>query len=218
MDSFDVGETDRLLTTTRTVRRRLDLTAPVDLSEVRDALRVALQAPSNSNRQAWRWILITDPDVRGQVAGIYRRAYDELASPTSVAAPSGEDALDRLLASTDHLARVLDQVPLLVIPCVLDRLAPDAPTRKAANLFGGIYPAVWSLQLALRTRGYGSALTTMHLAYEAEVAAILGIPDSVTQVGLLPVARFTGDTFGAAERAPVEEVSFSDRWGEPLRS
>lgn len=218
MDSFDLGETDRLLTTTRTVRRRLDLNAPIDMSEVRDALRVALQAPSNSNRQAWRWMLITDPDVRGQIAALYRRAYDELASPSSVAAPSGEGARDRLLASTDHLAQVLDRVPLLVIPCVLDRLAPDAPTRKAANLFGGIYPAVWSFQLALRSRGYGSALTTMHLAYEAEVAAILSIPDSVTQVGLLPVARFTGGTFRPAERAPVEEVAFSDRWGEPLRS
>ncbi len=217
MDSFDLGETDRLLTTTRTVRRRLDLTAPIDMSEVHDALRVALQAPSNSNRQAWRWILITDPDVRGQVAGIYRRAYDELASPSSIAAPSGGHARDRLLASTDHLAQVLDRVPLLVIPCVLDRLAPDASTRKAANLFGGIYPAVWSFQLALRSRGYGSALTTMHLAFEAEVAAILGIPDTVTQVGLLPVARFTGDTFRPAERATVGEVAFSDHWDEPLR-
>lgn len=216
MDAFDLGETDRLLTTTRTVRRRLDLTSPVDTAEVHDALRVALQAPSNSNRQAWRWILITDPDVRGQVASLYRQAYDELASPASVAAPSGADARDRLMASTDHLARVLDQVPLLVIPCVLDRLPPDAPTRKAANLFGGIYPAVWSFQLALRSRGYGSALTTMHLAYEAEVAAILGIPDSATQVGLLPVARFTGDTFGVAERAPVEDVAFDDHWGQPL--
>lgn len=218
MDSFDLGETDRLLTTTRTVRRRLDLTSAIDMSEVRDALRVALQAPSNSNRQAWRWILITDPVVRGQIAGIYRRAYDELASPSSVAAPSGEEARDRLLASTDHLAHVLDRVPLLVIPCVLDRLAPDAPTRKAANLFGGIYPAVWSFQLALRSRGYGSALTTMHLAYEAEVAAILGIPDSVTQVGLLPVARFTGDTFRPAHRAPVEDVTYADHWGEPIPS
>lgn len=216
MDSFDVGETDRLLTTTRTVRRRLDLNTPIDMAEVRDALRVALQAPSNSNRQAWRWILITEPVVRRRVAALYRQAYDELASPASVAAPSGEDARDRLMASTDHLARVLDQVPLLVIPCVLDRLAPDGPTRKAANLFGGIYPAVWSLQLALHSRGYGSALTTMHLAYEAEVAAILGIPDSVTQVGLLPVARFTGETFRAAERASVEDVAFADHWGQPL--
>lgn len=217
MDTFDLRETDRLLTTTRTVRRRLDLNTPVDMAEVHDALRVALQAPSNGNRQAWRWILITDPDVRRQVAAVYRRAYDELASPASVAAPSGEEARDRLMASTDHLAQVLDRVPLLVIPCVLDRLAPEAPTRKAANLFGGIYPAVWSLQLALRSRGYGSALTTMHLAYEAEVAGILGTPDTVTQVGLLPVARFTGDTFRPAVREPVEDVTFTDRWGLPLR-
>lgn len=218
MDTFDLRETDRLLTTTRTVRRRLDLTAAIDMDEVRDALRVALQAPSNSNRQAWRWILITDPDVRGQVAAIYRRAYDELASPASVAAPSGQEARDRLVASTDHLAQVLDRVPLLVIPCVLDRLAPDAPTRKAANLFGGIYPAVWSLQLALRSRGYGSALTTMHLAYEAEVAGILGIPETVTQVGLLPVARFTGDSFRPADRSPVENVAYTDHWGQSLQS
>ena len=216
MEAFELAQTDLLLTTTRTVRRRLDLSAPIDMTEVREALEVALQAPSNSNRQAWRWLLVTDPDLREQVARVYRRAYDELARPVAGARGASAGEGDRLMASTDHLADILHRVPLLVVPCVLDRLAPDAPVRKAANLFGGIYPAVWSLQLALRSRGYGSALTTMHLAYESEVAEVLGIPETVTQVGLVPVARYTGESFRPAARLPVEQVAFAERWGMAL--
>src|SRR5215207_5957852 len=104
------------------------------------------------------------------------------------------------------------EMPLLVIPCTLDQLTPDADAEQRASLYGGIFPAVWSFQLALRSRGLGSALTTLHLAYEREIGGALGIPETVMQVALLPVGYYTGDDFRPAPRRPVEELTYWDTW------
>ncbi|MBI1351280.1 MAG: nitroreductase [Actinomycetales bacterium] len=208
--------TDRLLATTRTVRRRLDLDAPVELAEIRDCLRLATQAPNVNNSQAWRWVVVTDPGLRERIATYYARAYEDRSAALRAQTAPDDEPGQRLIASTDVLADNLARVPVLVIPCALERLTPDMPIRKAANLYGGILPAVWSLQLALRTRGYGSAFTTLHLHYEREVASLLGIPDDTTQVALIPVARYSGETFRPAPRLPIEEVACVNHWATPF--
>jgi nitroreductase len=213
---FDLEETDRLLTTTRAVRRRLDLARPVEREVVLDCLRVATQAPSGGNSQPWRWLLIDDPELRLAVADQYRVAYGPyIEMQRAAVAARGGDLDHPILRSSDFLADHLHEVPVLVIPCLLTRL-PESPTvADTAGFYGSILPAVWSFQLALRSRGLGSCFTTLHLHQEAAVGELLGIPASVTQVSLLPVAYTTGTDFRpASDRKPVESVTYLNAWGK----
>ena len=212
---FDLAETDRLLTTTRAVRRRLDLHRPVDRSVVLDCLRIAIQAPSGGNSQPWRWLVIDDPDLVAAVAEEYRVAYGPYIEVQRAAlAARGGDLDHPVLRSSDFLADHLHEVPVLVLPCLLARLEEEPTVADTAGFYGSILPAVWSFQLALRSRGLGSCFTTLHLHREAEVASLLGIPATVTQVSLLPVAYTIGTDFKpASDRRPVEAVTYLNAWG-----
>jgi nitroreductase len=206
---FDTTETDRLLATTRAVRKRLDLGRPVDREVVLDCLRVATQAPSGGNSQVWRWLVVDDADTRKALAELYRRSAEPyLAGHRATLG----DEFNKILDSSDYLAEHLHEVPVHVIPCLLGRLPDQPTTADAAGLYGSILPAVWSFMLALRSRGLGSVYTTLHLAYEREAGALLGIPDTVTQVALIPVAYTIGTNFAPAERKPVERVVYWNAW------
>jgi nitroreductase len=215
---FDLSETDRLLRTTRAVRRRLDLERPVDLAVVAECLDLAVQAPTGGNLQGWRWLVVEDPATKAAVAEVYRRAWvpyrDERLAEAAAAGFSADHPMAR---SSQHLADVLDRVPVLVIPCLTWRSSERPRTFETASMYGSILPAVWSFALALRSRGLGTTLTTMHLAHEEEVAEILGIPDHVTQVALLPVAHTIGLDFKPAERRDLARIAYLDRWKQPLR-
>jgi len=209
---FDLAETDRLLTTTRAVRKRLDLERPVERQVVLDCLRVATQAPSGGNTQPWRWLVVDDPEVRAGLADIYRKGYGpyiEMQKAAVVAA--GGDENNAILRSSDYLAEHLHEVPVHVIPCLLSRLPERPTTADTAGFYGSILPAVWSFMLALRSRGLGSAYTTLHLQHEREAAELLGVPDTVTTVALLPVAHVSGD-FRPADRKPIENVTYWNAW------
>jgi nitroreductase len=210
---FDTTQTDRLLTTTRAVRRRLDLTRSVERGVVLDCLRIAVQAPSGSNTQRWRWLVVDDPDVRARLAAVYRRGFDPYMAEQKaaiVAVGGGEN--HPIVRSSAYLADHLAEVPVHVIPCLLDPL-PERPTpAQVSGVYGSIIPAVWSFMLALRSRGLGSAFTTLHLEHESEAAEVLGVPDTVTQVALIPVAYTTGGDFRSAQRRPVEEVTYWNQW------
>lgn len=197
-----------VLATTRTVRRRLDLDQPVDLGVVLDCLDLALQAPTGGDRQGWRWIVITDPVIRSRVRDIYVDALTEASGGRRPPARSP----DRMLEGAWHLAANLDRVPVLVLACIRGRFAPDTTLAQAAALFGSIYPAVWSLQLALRSRGLASAMTTVHLHRPEAMAELLDLPAGVVQAALVPVAHLSGDPLRPARRRPVREVAFHDRW------
>ncbi len=216
MTEFDLDQTDRLLTTTRAVRKRLDLDRPVPRDVVLDCIRVATQAPAGGNYQRWRWLIVDDPDLRAGLARLYQRSYapyiDERKKEVAAREGSGDQTVDKIMDSSTYLAEHLAEVPVHVIPCQLGRLPADAPVAEVAGWYGSILPAVWSLQLALRSRGLGSAWTTLHLPYEREAAGLLGIPDTVTQVALLPVAYYTGDTFRPAQRRPADEVTYVNGW------
>lgn len=199
---------DELLTTTRAVRKRLDLERPVPLEVVREALAVALQAPSGGNRQKWHWIVLTDPDLRRVVAEHYSRSYRAYAS----ALPADDSAeRARISASATYLAEVLAEVPVLVIGAI-ETGSTELPAGNQAGLWGSLLPAAWSLALALRARGLGSAWTTLHLQYEAEVAEALGIPANVHQGVLLPVAYTKGVDFKPAPRHSLDDVIHVNGW------
>lgn len=202
---------DEVLTTTRAVRRRLDLDRGVDMETVRECLRIAVQAPTGGSVERWRWLLVQDANVRKQVAVIYRTVTAEIFQAAEEAAPS--DNSRRAYRGARGLAEVLERVPLLVFPCVQGE--PRAWTSSgAATFYGSIIPAVWSFQLALRSRGLGSTYTTAHLRAADAMAEVLGIPVGVTQVAMLPVARTLGTDFRLAGREPVETVTYLDRWAQ----
>lgn len=210
---FDVNMTDDLLATTRAVRKRLDLDRDVPRELITQCLELAVQAPTGSNGQTWRWIVVDDPDLRSQIAEFYRKgAGDYLASAGEAAKDSGDAQNARVFDSAIWLTENLQKVPVLVIACVEGRVPDGAPQAMQSSTYGSIYPAVWSFQLALRARGLGSTLTTLHLMHEAEVAKLLGIPDHVMQVALLPVAYTKGTDFKRAKRPPVETVTHWNKW------
>jgi nitroreductase len=208
--------TDELLTTTRSVRKRLDLSRPVDRSVLVECLDLALQAPNGSNRQGWHWVFVTDGERKRAIAGVYRRNLASLmtaAAPSPMGAPRGSHQ-ERNMESGRFLAEHLHEVPVMLIPCINGRLE-GASVAAGASSWGSLLPAVWSFMLALRSRGLGSAWTTVHLrdGGEADVAHIVGIPvDAVTQAGLFPIAYTVGTTFHRAERLPVDEVVHWDTW------
>lgn len=212
MDADARAALDEVLRTTRAVRRRLDLDRPVPRDVILECLQLAVQAPTASNRQDWRWLVVTDPARRAALAELYAASgADYLAA---AAARAADAQTRRVYESALALTRTLHRVPVHVIPCIEQRL-DGASTIVAASAYGSILPATWSFLLALRARGLGSVWTTLHLAREAEAAELLGIPSGVTQVALLPVAYTLGTEFRPARRGPVEQVTYWDSWGAP---
>lgn len=188
-------DADAVLTTTRAVRRRLDLDRGVPRELVAECVAVAVQAPSGGDRHPYRFVVVDDAERRQALAEIYRESFAAyLGRPNAVTEP-------RLLASVRHLAEHLHRVPVLVVPCMPGRPEARTTSREQSGYWGSVYPAVWSFMLAARLRGLGTALTTMHLQYEREAAAVLDIPyDEVAQVCLLPLAYTVGHDFRRAKR------------------
>lgn len=213
---MDLQSVDELLTTTRSVRRRLDLTRAVPREVILECLTLALQAPTGGASEQWRWIIIDDPTGRARVAEYYSDGAHILAESRERATAARATQAVKAYSGAEYLLSILDQVPVLVLPCVRGRLA-DGNTLRAASLFGSILPAVWSFMLALRSRGLGSAWTTLHLQREHEVAEYLGIPAGYIQAALIPVAYTTGSGFKPAKRRPVDEVTYWGRWPEGER-
>jgi nitroreductase len=205
---------DELLTTTRSVRKRLDLDRPVPLELVRECLEVALQAPTGSNEQGWHWVVVTDAELRRRVGDYYKRSYDRYRArrASRIAEQSAERQAvgARVATSADHLADHMGDVPVLVLACIT--VGDELPAGNQAGLWGSLLPAAWSYQLAARARGLGTAWTTLHLPYEREIGELLRIPPQVRQGVLLPTAYFTGETFRPAPREPLDTVLHLDTW------
>ncbi|PJJ06481.1 nitroreductase [Streptomyces sp. 2333.5] len=200
---------DELLTCTPTVRRRLDLSRPVSRPLLTECLQLALHAPNGGNRQNWRFLVIDDPETKAGIARHYKSASDNYLAATPPSAMS-----EKAVAGVRYLADHLHEVPALVLACVHGRLPADAPLARQSGFFGTIYPALWSFMLAARSRGLGTALTTVHLAHEREVAALVGLPaDEFTQVALVAVGHVTGGPgFRRTRRKPLDDVMSWNRW------
>ena len=216
---------DELLTTTRSVRRRLDLERPVSLDVLSDCVEIALQAPTGGNAQSGHFLLVTEAGKRAALADLYRKSWAGYRKATGsiydrhLREPAGprKAQMGRVVASADFLVDNLHRVPVHVIPCIEARVGaqPPGPYQNIvmASTYGSILPAAWSFMLAARARGIGAAWTTAHLSFEQEAAELLGIPyDRITQVALLPTAHYTGMDFRPALRRPLHDVLHVDRW------
>lgn len=216
---MDLSTVDYLLSTTRSVRKRLDFSRPVERTVVEECIALAIQAPTGSNAQGWHFMVVTDPALRAGVSELYRKSFMEYIEPQRgrLEAPASDSPQElqqrRVLESALFLAEHMQEAPLLILPCIDGRVERAGPMAQA-GLYGSIIPATWSLMLALRARGLGSAWTTLHLRYEHEAAALLGIPANVTQAALLPIAYIKGHDLKPAKRQPARERTYWDHWGE----
>lgn len=211
---FDLDEADRLLTTTKQVRKRLDLTRPVPYDELLECIDLANHAPMGGNLERNRWMIIDDPDTKAKISeyfGAVGRPYLQMNAEVRA-----DDRSTKVIDSATFLVDHLHEVPALVLAMRLDRVPDGSSTGAYAGYYGSVLPGVWSFQLAARARGIGSAWTTFHLEHEAEVAELLEIPSSVTQVCLLAVGYYTGDSFTPAPRRPAAEVTYLNRWKAPV--
>jgi len=215
---------DELLTTTRAVRKRLDLERVVELDTIKECITVATQAPTGGNTQGWHFVVVMDAGKRAALAELYRKAWKIYQkSPGSVfdlfateVDGARKRQLGRVAESADYLVEHLHRVPVHVVPCTggrVDRIAGEFASVGLASVYGSILPATWSFMLAARARGLGTAWTTCHLMFEAEAAEILGIPyDKVSQVALIATAYSIGMDFKPSLRKPIDEVLHIDRW------
>lgn len=208
---------DELLTTTRAVRRRLDLQRPVEDGVLEECLRIAQQAPSASNRQHFHFIVVRDQERRAQLADLFRRGLESYKDwehglyrlqPES---PEEDRQRDRIVASLEHLGRHLHEVPVHVVPCVEGTFQGQS-TAQIAALTGSVMPAIWSFILAARSRGIGTCWSTLHLQFLDEADAILSVPEGVTQVALVATAYTLGTHFTPAHRRPLPEILHWDGW------
>lgn len=249
---FDLEEVDRLLTTTRAVRRRLDFDRPVEPEVLERCIGLAVQAPSANNRQNWRWVIVTDRKLVHEIAELYRIAWQLHGAAASQSSRRRRDAggvgrQGRSLAAGQWLLDNLERIPALVFPCVVGRppkehegAAIEAAWRRGFDpsngeaptltlgagsapaspiwdsmYYGSIYPAVWSFQLALRSRGLGTVITVAHLVFEREIAQILNLPSMVTQICMMPVAHTIGTTFRPGPRLAAGRRTYWNSWDTP---
>lgn len=223
---LDLASVDWVLKTTRSVRQRLDMERTVPLELVHEALEIALQAPTGANTQTWRFMIVTEPEAKQFIADRYRLAANAYAGGETALSRTGVNMMreyadddlrqqqrESVLKSGGFLMQHLQRAPVMVIPCIEGRFEQDDVFTQA-SMWGSILPATWSLMLALRARRLASAWTTLHLQYEREISNYLGIPQHYTQAALLPVAWLKGGDLHPAQRLPLDEVTFHERWGQ----
>jgi len=209
---------DELLTTTRAVRKRLDLSRPVEREVILECLAIAQQAPTASNMQNWHFVVVTDPGKRAALAEIYRKGWDvyltmPIAAPNlHFANPAHEAMQTRIMTTVEPFIEHFHDIPVYVIPCLSGR-SDGQPAVIQSALWGSIAPAAWSLMLAARARGLGTVWTCLHLFFEEEAAQVLGIPYAeVMQACLIPVAYTQGTRFKPGWREPLETMVHWETW------
>ncbi len=223
---IDLDSVDHVLSTTRSVRLRLDLEREVPNGLIDDCLKIALQAPTGANTQTWRFLVITDLALKSEVASYYRNGAEKYLADQTAMTKTGVSATrefasddlrtqqkEGVIESSIHLLENMHRAPALIIPCIESRFEKEDLFTQA-SMYGSILPATWSLMLALRARRIASAWTTLHLVHEKEVGELLGIPNDVTQAALLPVAWLKGGDLHAANRLPLSDVRYTNTWGK----
>ena len=223
---------EHVMTTTRSVRKRLDFDRQIDSEVIEECMNIALQAPTGGHAEDWRWIFVTDLEIKSKIAKIYRDSFiknvkepleskgsehSELQGRLGGVSSAGLDSRTiRMLDGASFLADNIGRSQYMLLVCATRPNPQVGGAGSLSALYGSVYPAIWSFQLALRSRGVGSVITTLHLHAEKEVAEILGIPDSATQIALLPIGHTIGTEFKFAERKSVDAVAFLNSWNHPL--
>ncbi len=210
---------DQVLSTTRSVRKRLDLTRPVPLELIEECLQLAQQAPTSGNSQAAHYVVVTDPARKAALTDVYVRSWNAYLAYKGTAAyrfdyqdPRHASQQPRVANSAQYLADHLAEVPVLVVLCATPR-ADNQPVWVQDLCWASILPQAWSFMLAARARGLASVLTTLHNMYEEDAARILGIPFAdYMQAGILAVAYPDGPDFKPAYREPLDRFVHWNSW------
>ena len=212
---------DELLTTTRSVRKRLDFSRPVEPELIKECLELAVQAPTGGNSQGWHFVVVTDASQREALGAVYRKGWATYIERTASGNPmrqsqpiTREQARTLMMVrdSAQYLADHMHEVPVLVVPCIWGR-TDGLGVVEQSGAWGSILPAAWSFMLAARARGLGTCWTTVHLFYEREAAEVLGIPyERIMQTALIPVAYTLGTDFKPVPRVPLESIVHWERW------
>lgn len=204
-DVFDI------IHTTRAMRRLKPDPVPDDL--VRKILEAGVCAANGGNYQRWRFMVVKDPAVKKAVQVWYKKAFDEVVGPRYANSPPppgvSKEKYARQHHAVEYLTEHFHEAPVWIIAC-LDE-GKNTPTRMSG---ASIYPAVQNMLLAARALGLGSTLTTRHLLYAKEAEAALGLPEGVHSYAILPIGWPMGK-FGPVGRTRLEDVVFSERWGQP---
>lgn len=209
---------DELLSTTRAVRKRLDLEREVESELIDECLELATQAPTGSNAQGWHFVIVRDSKKKAALGEMYRKGFelfygnrDAVEANLPKDDPAYVSATRRVIDSAEYLAQNMARVPVMVIPCI-DVRTDNMNTAIQASIWGSLYPALWSFMLAARSRGLGTCMTTLHLLHEAEAAELLGIPDNIMQGGLVPVAHTIGLDFKPGARRDMSRIVHHESW------
>jgi len=209
---------DELLSTTRSVRKRLDLTRPVEPDLIRECIELAAQAPTGGNNQGWHFVVVTDEAKRRQLGEWYAHGWASAYGNADVAVervPTGDPAYaaatKRVIGSAQYLADHMGEVPVHVIP-VIEGRTDNLPVAWQAAIWGSLLPAAWSFMLAARSRGLGTCFTTLHLLQEQAAAELLGLPEHVMQGALIPVAHTLGTDFKPGPRRDLDRIIHLDSW------
>ena len=202
VEAFDLAAVDEILSTARSVRRKLDFDRPMNEQELLDCINVATQAPVGLGGENWRFVIANQSSQKQAIAQIYRSVLEEIQQRHQLA-----------LKPTQHaLADRLHEIPAMILVCVEGQPA-DHQTHSQVGFYGSILPAAWSLMLALRARKIGCTWTSLLASRPAEVAHALGIPETVTQTVMLPVGYNKGAVLRRAKRRDAAEITYWNRWG-----
>lgn len=232
--NLPLADFETVLTTTRSVRKRLDFDRPVPADVIEECLEIALQAPTGGHAEDWRFVMVEDANIKASLGAIYLRNFMEnvwlpleesgsahgkvagrLGGASSDGAMSSRTA--RMLEGAKYLAENIGCSPWIMV-AVGTRPNPEkGGPGTASAVYGSVYPAIWSFNLALRSRGLGTVITTLHLHSTDEVSALLGMPEEVIHVALLPVAYTIGTEFKRGARKSVDEVVYRNVWGTPFQ-
>lgn len=223
-----ISDVDEVLTTTRSVRRRMDFDRPVEREVIEECLRIAQQATVGSNNEHWRFVVVMDPEQRERIAELYRDVWEQTVArplregqaatvrrldPAQRGSAEDQARQQRVLDSVKYLVDRLDKVPVLVVACSVSPTPPHPLGHQASGYYGSIIPAVWSFQLALRSRGLGSVLATAAVYHAEGLRKVLDLPEDFTPITLVPVAYTQGLEFTPVRRRPLDEIMRYDRWG-----
>ncbi|MFT7221925.1 MAG: nitroreductase [Candidatus Azotimanducaceae bacterium] len=193
---------ENVLSTARSVRKKLDFSRPVSQEDLEACIDVAVQAPTGIDAENWRFLVVTEPEIKQKIADIYCEVMMEIGRSRGVTLKPTHNAL---------MAR-LHEMPCMVFVFAIGEPSNDVGGQ--VGFFGSILPAAWSLMLAMRARGIGTTWTSLLTSRHDEIAEILGVPAGVTQTVMLPAAYTLGARLKKADRLPAAKVTFWEQWGE----
>jgi nitroreductase len=199
------------MATTRAIRRlRPDPIPETDLARI---LFAATRAPSGSNRQPFRFVVLRDGEraraAKALLGDAFRRGWSAKSSTDGYEEVDPFSPKARAAAAMQHFVDHFESVPVVVLPCYTRYRAPH-PSEGAS-----VYPACQNLLLAARALGYGGVITMWHSFVEAPLKAMLGIPEETVIAATIPLGRPVGGGHGPVRRRPLPELVYEDAWGEP---